>query len=60
MESLEEDRKIEEAVKSIKKTCVLCDPCSYTIRQRFLGTGSHEMEAIEKKCWIFIIKIHIK
>ena len=45
--------RIDKAVQSIKKRCVLCDLCSDTIEYCFWVTGSHDIEAIKQKCWIF-------
>ena len=48
--------KIEDAVKPSKIRCVFFVIVihSNTIRHCFGVTGSHDMEGIEKKCWIYI------
>ena len=51
---------IEEEAKSNKKSFFLYVRFSNTIQHWFGVTTQHDMEAIVKKCWIFIINIHIK
>ena len=42
--------KIEKAIQSNQKKCVIFVSFSNTIRRRFGVTGSHDIEAIETKC----------